>query len=683
MTPRFTAFRAALLASVLAIPAAHAADLQGSVPFPDAPPLPSGAVTQVPYDQLLRPGTLPEYHEPAWVTELVEAGKLPPVEERLPVEPLIADMASTPDGVGQYGGVFRHVSGGRPAGWNWMAGVIQGWGGIDITLMACLVRNGPAWMLTPERVEPLPMLATSWEWSEDGHQLTMHLLEGAKWSDGDPFDAEDIMFAWDDNIMDPNVPVWVRGGAFGEDTSLEALDPYTIRFTFKETFPVGALYQMAYQGICPGPSHILKPLHPRYNPDATYDSYIASQPADQLPVVSMGPWTAVDYVPDQYILYRRNPYYPVVDNEGNQLPYMDEMIFKLSTWEDRDIQTVAGQADFTNLENPSIYLETLRKAQEPDFPNSLAWSARSIDWHINLNLSTTCAVEDDRDMAVRELNRTLEFRRAISHAMDRETMGQSLVRGPFMHVFAGGLHTDTPFYEPDMVVYYPYDVATSKALLEQIGFTDTDGNGTVNWPDGPLAGQDLELSLTYTTERTTDPALADLVIGMLSDVGIRATAQPVPEYQSVINSCDYDIMIERGDAWYQVPILHAANLAPFAVNIPAWHRGTVEHPQELLPFEEELKDIVTQARSEPDTAAQAELWRQYNHTFNENVYNVGLVTTAAALLINKRVRNLPPGTPVLAYNWAEDGAMRERFWIAVEDQDQVPELLPGVLPGIE
>jgi peptide/nickel transport system substrate-binding protein len=660
-----------------------AQELQGPVPFPKAPALPAAEVAQVPYDKLLRAGSLPEYHEPDWVTELVEAGKLPPVEERLPEEPLIADMSVAPDGVGVYGGVFRHVSGGRPQGWNWIAGQTQGWGGLTITSMMCLVRHGPAWMLAPDEVQPLPNLATSWDWSDDGQQLTMHLLKGAKWSDGHPFTADDVIFTWEDNIKDTNVPVWSRAEAFGKDAKLEKVDDHTIRWTFTEKYPVGAIYQMAYQGFCPAPAHILKPLHPKHNDSATYDSYINALPPDKLPWVTMGPWVAVDYQPDQYIVFRRNPYFWMVDNEGNQLPYLDEVVWKLSTWEDRTIQTVAGTADFTNMENPSIYLETLKKAQEPDFPNSISWSGRSLDWHVLVNLSTTCNLKGERDQAVRELNRKFEFRRALSQALDREAMGQSLIRGPFMHVFAGGLHTDTPFFEPDMVVYYPYDPPTSKALLEQLGFSDSDGDGIVNWGDGPLQGQNLELNLTYSTERTTDPALADQMITMLREVGIRATARPVPEELPYIQSCDYDLLIERGDNEFHVPILSAGNLAPFTTNNPYWHRGTPEKPQELLPFEPELMDIITQVRSEPNGSERNELWRQYNKVFTENIYNIGLVQAPAALIINKRIKNLPPGTPVLAYNWAEDGAMRERFWVAKEDQGKVPELLPGTLPGIE
>ena len=90
-----------------------------------------------------------------------------------------------PDGVGVYGDVMRHVIGGRPEGWNYMAGQNQGWGGIDIGMFECLTRTGPLFEVAADDLEPLPNLAKSWDWSEDGKELTIHLIEGAKWSDGD------------------------------------------------------------------------------------------------------------------------------------------------------------------------------------------------------------------------------------------------------------------------------------------------------------------------------------------------------------------------------------------------------------------------------------------------------------------------------------------------------------------
>ena len=107
---------------------------------------------------------------------------------------------------------MRHVIGGRPQGWNYAAGQIQGWGGVDIGMYECLTRTGPLFEVKASDLEPMPNLAKSWDWSPDGHVLTMHLIEGAKWSDGVPFTADDVMFYWNDNIKDPNVKPLNSGG---------------------------------------------------------------------------------------------------------------------------------------------------------------------------------------------------------------------------------------------------------------------------------------------------------------------------------------------------------------------------------------------------------------------------------------------------------------------------------------
>jgi peptide/nickel transport system substrate-binding protein len=581
--------------------------------------------------------------------------------------------------------VLRHVSGARPQSWNWMAGNVMAWGGVEEIVSQCLVRVAPIWMLTPEKSEPLPQLATSWGWSDDGKALTMHLIEGAKWSDGDPFDAEDVMFMWDDNISDPNVPAWGRPDAFGEGTTLEKVDDYTVRWRFKSAYPAATVYQMGYQKLCPGPSHILKPLHPKYNKDATYQSYINALPPNKTPWVSMGPWTVTEYRPDQFMVLRRNPYFYEVDNEGNQLPYLDEVQYKLSTWEDRTIQTVAGSADYTNMEDPSIYLEVLRRAQQEGFPNKIIWGPRSLDWSIQLNLSTVCGVESARDKAIRELNRTFDFRRIMTQAVDREALGKSLVRGPFIVPHAGGLHLETEFGSPDMVVYYPYDLRGAKAALASIGFTDTDGDGIVNWPQGgPLAGHNLDLGLLHTSLYTTDVNIAHSLVTMFREVGVNLLLQPVStEIDQVQDTCKWDWALRRQSIFFQAPILRLEEIAPISWNRPRWHLGTSQNPQELLDFEQELVAIIEKIRTEADPARRNELFREYNRVFTRNVYQIGLISVPGAIIINKRFRNVPPGTPILAYGWGEDGSMRERFWVPVDEQGRVAELAPKTLPGIE
>lgn len=669
----------------MGIVGADAADtpvMQGPIPLPPARSLAITPITRIPYDKLMQVKALGAYHEPDWVTALVKAGKLPPVADRLPSQPVVEDMSTTANGDGVYGGVLRHVSGGRPQGWNWSAGQSQGTATLDEMEQECLVTTGPMWQLTQDKIEPLPDLATNWEWSEDGHQLTMHLLKGAKWSDGQPFGADDVMFLWNDNISDPNVPARVQPGVFGIGTKLEKIDDATIRWTFPEVRPVANLYKMGAAGICPGPAHILKPLHPRYNKSATYESYARALPPDQTPWVTMGAWAVTEYKADQIIVLRRNPYFWKVDERGYQLPYLDEVQFKLSTWADRTIQTVAGNADYDNLENPSLYLETIRKAQDPAFPNNIYWGPRSYDWHIDMNLSTVCGVDNSRDQAIRDLNRKVEFRRAVSQGLDREAMGQSLVRGPFTSPFPGGIHKENDISSPNFEVYYPYSPTTSKALLAQIGFTEKGSDGYLRWPaGGPMAGQPLEVALTYGNQRPTDPALADSAITMLREIGIKVVANQVPlNVNSVRDSCKWDWILDRGLPAWQEPIISLDFLAPLSRNVPQWHQGTKDKAQDLLPFEPELIDLVKRIRVENDTKKRVELFAEYNRLFTKNVYNVGLITAAGAIVVSKRLQNIPPGTPVLAYQWGEVGVMRERLWSKKEDQSA--ELLPGKLPGI-
>ena len=104
----------------------------------------------------------------------------------------------------------------------------------------------------------------------------MHLIEGAKWSDGDPFDAEDMMFYWEDNVLDPNVTP-LNGATpetFGEGTTLENDRRLHHQVDLQGRRSRASIStRMAYGTFCPGPSHILKPQHPKYNADNTYDQY--------------------------------------------------------------------------------------------------------------------------------------------------------------------------------------------------------------------------------------------------------------------------------------------------------------------------------------------------------------------------------------------------------------------------
>ncbi|TGQ52390.1 ABC transporter substrate-binding protein [Mesorhizobium sp. M1C.F.Ca.ET.193.01.1.1] len=675
---------AAGLAMSVAIPA-HAFASEPTIP-PEPATFPAeGKIHLVARDSILEFKALPEYHEPDWVTEkYVKAGKLPPVKDRLPKEPLVFKTANMTDGIGVYGDTMRHVIGGRPEGWNYGAGQTQGWGGIDIALSECLTRTAPLFQVDAKDTEPLPNLAKSWDWSSDGHKLTMHLIEGAKWSDGVPFNADDVMFYWDDEVVDPNVSP-LNGATpetFGVGTTLKKVDDYTVEWTFKEAFPRQYLYAMAYGTFCPGPAHILKPQHPKYSKN-TYDQFKNAFPPEYMNIPVMGAWVPVEYRPDDIVVMRRNPYYWKVDEKGNQLPYLNELQYKLSTWADRDVQAVAGSGDFSNLEQPENFVASLKRAAEKNAPARLAFGPRLIGYNLRFNFSANgWGNPDERGQAIRELNRNEDFRKAVTMALNRKALGDSLVKGPFTAIYPGGFSSGTSFYDRKSTVYYPFDLKGAKAELAKAGLKDTDGDGFVNFPAGTAGGKNVEIVMLVNNDYTTDKSLAEGVVAQMEKLGLRVVLNGVNGTQrdAIQYSGRFDWLIRRNDQELTSVVQNTEQLAPVGPKTSWNHRAPESGEVDLLPFEKDLVDIVNKFVTTQDNDQRAGLMRKFQKISTENIYNVGLTEYPGALIINKRFSNIPQGTPIFMFNWAEDSIVRERVFVPADKQAKY-ELYPEELPG--
>lgn len=654
---------------------------------PEPPQFPAeGKINYVARDSILEFKALPSYSEPDWIIEKFEkTGKLPPLKERLPEEPLVYKAANMPDGAGVYGDTMRHVVGGRPEGWNYIAGQSQGWGGIDIALSECLTRTAPLFQVDAKDTEPLPNLAKSWEWSEDGHKLTMHLVKGAKWSDGEPFNADDVMFYWEDAVIDPNVSPLGGGAspeAFGEGTTLKKIDDYTVEWTFKAAFPKQYLYTMAYPSFCPGPSHILKPQHPKYSKN-TYNQFKNAFPPEYMNMPVMGAWVPVSYRPDDLIVLRRNPYYWKVDEKGQQLPYLNEVHYKLSTWADRDVQAVAGSGDFSNLEQPENFVASLKRAADPNAPARLAFGPRLIGYNLQMNFSANgWGNPDERGQAIRELNRNEVFRQAVTSALDRKAIGDSLVKGPFTAIYPGGISSGTSFYDRSSTVYYPFNLEAAKAALASIGLKDTDGDGFLNFPKETLGGRNVEITLLVNNGYATDKSLAEGLVGQMAKLGLRVVINSLDSNQrdAAHYGGQFDWLVRRNSTELSSVVQNTEQLAPVGPRTSWNHRAPEGKELDLMPFEKDMADIVRKFISSQDNAERAELMKQYQKVYTQNLYTIGLTEYPGALIVNKRFSNVPQGTPIFMFNWAEDAIIRERLWVAADKQGKY-ELFPEQLPG--
>jgi peptide/nickel transport system substrate-binding protein len=622
---------------------------------------------------------LDNYSEPEWVTKFVEAGKLPPVKDRLPKEPMVFEVANMPDGAGVYGDVMRHVIGGRPEGWNFWAGQSYGWGGIDIGMVECLTRTGPLFQVKAEDLQPMPQLAKSWEWSEDGKTLTVHLIEGAKWSDGDPFDTEDIRFYYEDIVMDPEAtPLMNASPETYENGKLTIIDEYNFSLTFEKAFPEAVLYNFAYGNFCPGPSHVLKPHHPKYG-GTDYETFRNAFPPETMNFPVMGAWVAVEYRPDDIVVLRRNPYYYKVDSNGQQLPYLDEMHYRLSTWADRDVQAVAGTGDFSNLEQAENYVEALKRSADESAPARLAFGPRTIGYSLYPNLSGNGWGEpDERAQKVRELNRNADFRMAVTYALDRQRLGESLVKGPFTAIYPGGIYAGTSYYDAESTVYFPFDLEKAKEHLKAAGLEDTDGNGFVNF----AGGEDVNITLLANADYQTDKNLAEGVVAMLGDAGIKVSLNILTgnDRDAAMNSGRYDWMVFRNASELITVVQNTNQLAPTGPKTARNHMANAAGELDLLPWEQEMVDVVNAFIASRDPAERLTLMTKYQKLYTENLYGIGLTVYPGALIINKRFSNIPPGAPIFMYNWAEDNIIRERVYVAADKQAD-HELHPDTLPG--
>ncbi|MCB0110992.1 MAG: hypothetical protein KDE53_33960, partial [Caldilineaceae bacterium] len=331
-------------------------------------------------------------------------------------------------------------------------------------------------------------------------------------------------------------------------------------------------------------------------------------------------------------------------------------------------------------ENPSSeYVDTLKRAAEPDAEFRMSWGPEDLTFELSLNQSEGLGIQGDRDVAVRQLFREDDFRQAVSHALDRDGIAQSLVRGPLLRAWAGGMAPGGPDFDPASVVYYAYDVDRANELLDGLGLEDTDGNGIRNFPaDGPGAGEDIVLGL-FTSEGAAETrAIGDQVVIMLDAVGIKANARPMNSQAELDNNAtgQWDMKISRVDT-NSLIFTNCNNYAPLTSVTPNWNRAG-EGERVLRDWEQDLADTITAYCASRDATERKELINHWNYVWTYHNYAIGTVVGRKGLALAKRFKNIPAGLPPRQYQWVESAIMSEILWTPADEQKQQvrPETVP-------
>jgi peptide/nickel transport system substrate-binding protein len=461
------------------------------------------------------------------LTAQVKAGELPPLKKRMPDHPYVVPHRwQRPDG--RYGGVCRMVAGATND-----AAVGQYMYGHSIL----------RWL--NDGMDVGPGLAESWEPNDDFSQWTFHFRTGLRWSDGTPWTTADIMYWWEDTVLNevhPEVPPDEAVSGTGGVAEVSAPDDHTLVMTFDSPTPLTPDRLADTTNRSDGadwmlPRHHLERYHPKYNSAVTAKDWYLTHDAKANYLLDpdrpvMTGWKLASYLEGRSVTWERNPYYWCVDQAGSQLPFIDTMVWNVVKDEQvRKLQFTEGKADFANGQHSTIALADVQGLKDAASRTGLQvwfWGSGSGSG------SMFFFNYDYRDPAMRQLIRNPRFRQALSHAYNRKEVLKSLyynsgelttgTLSPKAPCFQAG-ERGQEVYRAWRDSYVEHDPKKAARLLDEIGLLDSNGDGFREQPDGSKLVVRLDYPADTSNEHITKN---DLLRRDWEAVGVKTEMNPVP-----------------------------------------------------------------------------------------------------------------------------------------------------------
>jgi peptide/nickel transport system substrate-binding protein len=591
-----------------------------------------------------------KYHEAPGLAEQVKAGKLPPVEQRLPETPLVVPVVEK---IGEYGGVWRRAFLGPADANNYVRVVYDG-----------------LFRFTPDGAEIEPKIAAGAKSSDDYKVWTILLRKGARWSDGVPFTADDIVFWYKDVLLNkdlmPTPPSWIRN-TDGTAAKVEKLDDYTVRFTYDRPATL-FLTEVANQDGADGsyamflPAHYLKKFHPAYVAKedvdrmaqaASFKTWTELFAAKATPYQNperptMAAWMPVSRVSDPVFTLRRNPYYIGVDKEGNQLPYIDEVRFTyFADQQALNLAAIAGDFDMQARHIQMTNYPVLKEQEKTGKYHVLVWPTfGGVDAAINFNMTYNA------DPEVGKLIRTKDFRVALSIAVNRDEIKESVFLG--LGEARQGVPAPWHPYFPGKewaTKHTEFNRDEANKMLDALGLTKRDGQGIRLMANGKPATIEISVVPAFGAW----PDVAQLVARDWEAVGIKTVVQireralhfkmnDANELMTSLWNEDTTAFPFTGNAKFDprnVPIL---TLGPLYTR---WlQSGGKEGVEPIEPIKRimQLVDTARTVGHDGQVQAAQELFR----IWADNVFEIGTVgltpMVQGVVVVNSKLHNVPTTT---------------------------------------
>ncbi|MFW6269360.1 MAG: ABC transporter substrate-binding protein [Bacillota bacterium] len=593
-----------------------------------------------------------EFDQSPMLDQRVEEGELPPVEERLPEDPIVVEPYKE---VGEYGGTLIT--------WGRNRDLSNFWGNLGE-----LNDEPMAGRSTPDGSEVFPSYFKDWEYSEDADELTIYFREGMKWSDGEEFTADDYVY-WYKHVaqnedLNPVSP---------EDFSPPLIDvvkenDYALTLKFGESFP--RFHEFNFTGnlsysVHSSPEHVMKEFHPDFvekeeliklaedvDLDSWYEYYQRVQNSSPMNPdyenrrPTLRPYLATERS-ESHMVLERNPYYPFVDTEGNQLPYIDKIRINLTNEREMAATKAAtGESDFEASNTVTSDIPLYKKNQENENYSTLVYIRPfGAEVAIQPNLSHP-------DEKLREIFLNDKFRKALSLSIDRENINNKIYFG-----LAKPMQSTVPplnkYYKPEYgEAYAEYDPERAKKLLDEIGMVEEDENGFRQTPDG----EKFNPTLIYSEAGPVEPtSIFELVRSNWEDIGLdidfKNVSIELKETQWSGNEGDMsywtnDVVL---DITFGHPIHAGKSFAPTGgapqspwpayVNwVTTDGEEGIEPPENIMKLLDYQKNLL----SSPDPEERDQAAVNLIEAQADNLWTIGTVGMAPQpLIISNRLKNVP------------------------------------------
>ncbi len=483
-----------------------------------------------------------EWHEAPMLHELVEAGKLPALDQRIPKDPMIEEVVEE---IGQYGGDLNYAWKGMDDKWKM--------GNISVE---CLFR------FTPDGTGLIPNVAKGYDVNSDSTEYTIYLREGMKWSDGVDFDADDVLFYWEHMLIP---------GTFGKklyncyysvnpetgekvQSEVEKVDRYTVKVTHAYPFPLFLERLTIDNKWFFAPAHYYKTILPEF---------VGEEKALQIAnekgfndVNSMGKWTGYYYwiwpdrptirpwvaknSPDEaQIIWERNPYYFKTDAEGNQLPYIDRIVLeRVEEDNNRDLKAIAGEIDIHDVTSVEKYPLFMENRERGDF--------RVVKWR-EPKTESVALNQTAEDPALRVLFQDVNFRSGLSVAINREEINEIVYDGwgePRQASMSEGMANYSEIWTNKLT---QYDTDMAARFFDKANLSWDSARKYRTLPDG----SDLTLILHYnSTDGAHVEKSMELVKSYWNAVGIKTVVKGVD--RTLFDELKYNNQLEASTNVFSV-----------------------------------------------------------------------------------------------------------------------------------